>query len=50
MLPQRTFRFISMFGYGVVLGATWEFALVYAPTESSLRAIKLKPLEFLDFL
>ena len=26
---QRNFRFLSIFGYAVILGSTWEFALVY---------------------
>jgi choline transport protein len=28
-LLQRNFHFFSIFGYAVILGATWEFALMY---------------------
>ena len=28
---QRNFKFFSIFGYSVILGATWEFALVLVP-------------------
>jgi len=28
---QRQFKFMTVFGYAVVLGNTWEYALMYAP-------------------
>lgn len=27
---QRQFKFMSIFGYAVILGNTWEYALMYA--------------------
>lgn len=36
-ISQRDFKFMSIFGYAVILGSTWEYALVYVPSTPRRR-------------
>jgi choline transport protein len=39
-VDQRQFKFLSIFGYSVILGNTWEWALMYA-TRTQIREQQL---------
>lgn len=35
---QRQFKFLTIYGFGVVLGCTWEYALMYVPNSTDPEA------------